>query len=319
MIRTLFLALLLAAAPVPVTELRPAAETEPMPNDVDDPAIWINRHNPAASLIVGTIKRPKPAGGLAVYNLQGKLLELVPDIDRPNNVDILDDLCLTTERLAHRLRAFRVSAAKPHLTPIGEVPVFEGQSGPASDPMGIALYKRKRDGALFAIVSRKTGPATGYLWQYRLTLTAGRLTGQKVRELGNYSNTGEIEAVAVDQENGLVYYSDENCCVRVWQADPDSPTANREQARFAETGFRMNREGIAITADRIIVTDQLPGRSEYHMYRRGDRAELAIWRGTADMTDGIEATSQPLGPLFPKGVLITMNNARHNFHLYPLP
>ena len=64
--------------------------------------------------------------------------------------------------------------------------------------MGIALYKRPGDGAIFAIVSRKSGPSGSYLWQYRLEVRNGALTAAKVRQFGRFSGAKEIEAIAVD-------------------------------------------------------------------------------------------------------------------------
>ncbi len=38
--------------------------------------------------------------------------------------------------------------------------------------------------------------------------------------------------------------------------------------------------------------------------------------GGADATDGLDATSEPLGPAFPHGLLVAMNSAGRNFFLY---
>ncbi|NDJ13060.1 MAG: phytase [Acidobacteriia bacterium] len=319
MLRIPVTALLVLLAAVPVHNIKPIVETAPMPVDVDDPSIWVNPADAGKSLIVGTIKRPKPEGGVGIYNLRGELLDRIRDIDRPNNVDILGDICVLTERYAHQLRVYRVGAEKPWLTLLGTVPVFAGQTGDSSDPMGIALYRRQRDLALFAIVSRRMGPSGAYLWQYRLDVTGDRVTGSKVREFGVFSGSGQIEAVAVDSERELVYYADEDCCVRASEADPDKRGASQEVARIATTGFRANREGIAVAGPWIIVTDQLPNASEYHVYDRTDRREMAVWRGQSDTTDGIDAVSRPMGPGFPNGFLVAMNSARHTFHLYSLP
>ena len=71
--------------------------------------------------------------------------------------------------------------------------------------MGIGLYRRPKDGAIFAIVSPKAGPKTNYLWQYRLDDDGtGRVKATFVRRFGAFSGNGEIEAVAVDDELGYV-------------------------------------------------------------------------------------------------------------------
>ena len=57
--------------------------------------------------------------------------------------------------------------------------------------MGIGIYKRPRDGAVFAIVAPKTGGATDYLWQYRIDADrTGRLTATLVRRFGQFSRVG---------------------------------------------------------------------------------------------------------------------------------
>lgn len=311
-------ALLFLAAPA-VIEIRPAVATDSAGDDADDPAVWIHPVDVSRSLILATNKAAAPNGAVVVYGMDGKIRQLVGGIDRPNNIDVESDLAVVTERNKNRLLLFQIAASGIRQT--GAVVVFEGQSGRAAAPMGIALYKRPRDGALFAIVSRKEGPAKGYLWQYRIS--GG--SGVKVREFGNYGgatpNGNEIEAIAVDDRNGFVYYSDEGCCIRKWHADPDHPQAAKEIATFGRDGFRGNREGIAIQDDFIVVTDQIPQSSRYHLFRRtgSQGSAIAILNSPADSTDGIEVVSRPMGPSFPHGVLIAMNSAGKNFLLFPWP
>jgi 3-phytase len=204
--------LVIGAVDVPRTfnaePVRPRVVTTPAKHDTDDPAIWINRSNLAESLVLGTDKDAD--GALLVYGLDGreKKDRSVRGILRPNNVDLAYDIALgdgvadvvvVAERLAHRLRAFRL----PDMVPVdgGGIPVFEGER--ARDVMGIALYRRPRDGALFAIVSRSDfgAPRQGYLHQYRLVDDGtGQLRGIFVRAFGEWSGWKEIEALAVDTE-----------------------------------------------------------------------------------------------------------------------
>ena len=156
---------LFLAAPL-IVDIRPSLATEPTGGDADDPAVWINPRDSSKSLILGTNKAAAPQGALVVFGMDGRVRQRVEGIDRPNNVDIEGDLAVVTERLKSGLRLFRVTESG--VTQIAFAPVFEGQKGPAAAPMGIALYKRPSDGVLFAIVGRKTGPAEGYLWQYRI-------------------------------------------------------------------------------------------------------------------------------------------------------
>src|SRR5437773_12195223 len=123
------------------------------------------------------------------------------------------EIAVRPERLRRRLRVVRTASGERTLTDVsspGGLPVFEGEAGEAGGPMGIALYRRVRDGTVFAIVSRKAGPRVGYLWQYRLEDDGrGRVKATKVREFGVFSGAGEIEAIAVDDALGYVYYADE--------------------------------------------------------------------------------------------------------------
>jgi 3-phytase len=317
--------------------LAPARSTEPVPHDADDPAIWVNRADPAASLIVATDKN-RERGGLYVFGLDGRVRSSFTPLDRPNNVDIEyglplgrrpTDIVVATEREKHRLRVFAIDARASlrDLAPNG-IPVLEGQTGDAAEPMGVGLYKRPRDGAVFAIVAPKTGPARDYLWEYRLADDgAGGVRGTLVRRFGAFSGTQEIEAVAVDDELGFVYYSDELFGIRKYAADPDAPGADRELAVFGTDAYLGDREGLGIFTRPdgtgfIVSSDQVPGATRLQVYPREGSAgdphahpRLAIIPTVADETDGLEVTSTPL-PGFPGGLLVMMNSGGRNFLLF---
>jgi 3-phytase len=201
--------------------------------------------------------------------------------------------------------------------------------------MGIALYRRPRDGAIFAIVAPKAGPRHDYLWQYRLGGAGGRVSATFVRRFGSFSGAtparedNEIEAVAVDDDLGYVYYADEGDGIHKWHADPDAPAAGSELAHFGREGFVGDREGIGIYTrpdgtGYIICTDQIAGSTRYLVYRRQgepwrphDHSRvLAILHSEADSTDGIEVSSRPLGPTLPEGALVAMNSAPQNFLVF---
>jgi 3-phytase len=344
--------LALQAAPV----LQPALATDPVAHDPDDPAIWVHPADPSKSLILGTDKIAGE-GALYVFGLDGKQRQRIAPLDRPNNVDVeyglslggrRVDIAVVTERKQHRLRIFGIPAdggALVDLAPAG-VPVLAGETGARSEPMGIALYKRPADGAIFAIVAPKTGGTTDYLWQYRLEDDGrGGVKGTAVRRFGGFSqrgpvagDVGEIEAVVVDDELGYVYYSDERFGIRKRQADPDHADAAKELAVFATDGYEGDREGLAIYAEPdvsngkgastkgtgyIVSSDQIPGGTRLHLFRREgapgrphDHGEtVAVIPTASDATDGLEVTSRPL-PGFPRGLLVMMNSTPKNFLIY---
>ena len=323
--------------------LIPARSTASVPNDPDDPAIWVQPTDPARSLILATDK-VEQKGGLYVFGLDGRLRQSIAPLDRPNNVDVEYDfrmagrrldIAVLTERRRHRLRVFGIPAdggALFDLAPNG-IPVLAGQPGEASEPMGIAIYRRPRDGAVFAIVAPKTGGATDYLWQYRLQDVNGVVEGKLVRRFGAFSrrgamlDPGEIEAVVVDDALGHVYYADERFGIRKWHADPDHAEAAREIAVFGTDGYLGDREGLAIYANPdgtgwLVSSDQVDGGTRLMIYRREgstgrphDHTLVAVVPTPSDGTDGLEVTSQAL-PGFPRGLLVMMNSGPRNFLMF---
>lgn len=313
--------------------IKPRVITEPTKHDTDDPAIWINRANPAQSLILGTDKHAD--GALYVFGLDGKIQheKVVRGLVRPNNVDVAygvmlggkpTDIAVLTERYAHRLRAYRL----PDMAPVdgGGMPVFAGEL--ARDCMGIALYTRAGDGAVFAIVSRSEyqAPRQGYLHQYRLVDDGtGTLRAVFTRSFGDWSGTKEIEAIAVDDELGFVYYSDEAYGIRKYHADPAADDADEQLAVFGTDGFAEDREGISIYrtgagTGYILVSDQQNNairvfRREGESGKPHAHALLKSVNISAIESDGSEVTNVPLGPAFPNGLFVAMSNGKV-FHLY---
>ena len=324
-----------AAAPAAVADrivegdtLEPVVITDTVPGDSDDPAIWIAPGGTDAR-ILGTDKGDV-TGGVYQFDLAGHIdsRRSVRPMQRSNNVDIRQrvplgrdsmDVAVVTERRRMMLRVFRL----PDMRPLdqGGLPVFDGDT--TREPMGVALYRRPRDGALFAIVGGKSGPTEGYLWQYRLEGDAVRgLRATRVRAFGRYSGRKEIEAIAVDDALGYVYYSDEGVGVRKYHADPDS--GSTELALFATTGVADDHEGLAIyptgpATGYILLSDQ--GANRLQLFTRegapgaphvhGRVASIPV---RAQETDGLEVTAMPL-PGFPEGLLVMMSN-RGAFHYY---
>ncbi len=333
-----------ASAPQPAAiegALTPVVVTEQTAVDTDDPAIWINSEDPSKSLILGTDK----GGEIYAFDLEGKIIpeKTFATGGRMNNIDVeygfmlgeeSVDIAVATDRPVSLLRVLRL----PEMTPVdnGGIPVFEGEEGDSLLPMGIALYKRPSDGAVFAVVSRKTGPSGAYLWQYRLSDDGdGHVTGTKVREFGTFSDAtsldegveelGEIESVAVDDALGYVYYSDELAGVRKYLADPDAPDANVELALFGTDGFADQREGISIYAINdntgyILVSDQ-QGNAFRIFTREGepddphDHRLVKAVKVSTNESDGSDVTSTVLDPRFPSGIFVAMSD-NQTFHYY---
>jgi 3-phytase len=318
-----------AGGPSPLRIIAPATITEPARFDTDDPAIWIHPSDRTQSLIIGTDKNSD--GALFVYDLDGKIVNRVTGLKYPNNVDVAYgmplggkqvDIAVVTEREMQRLRVFSL----PDMQPLdqGDLVVFGGDKTRA--PMGIALYKRPRDGNIFAITGGKSGPLNGYLAQYLLVDDgAGHVKLKLSRYFGRYSGKKEIEAIVVDAELGFVYYSDETVGVRKYLADPDAPDSGKELALFGTTGYAGDHEGISIFkindgTGYILVSDQQA--NQFRIYRREGEPNkphehllIKTVRVSAIESDGNDVTSLDLGPKFPRGLFVAMSNGKV-FHYY---
>jgi 3-phytase len=309
--------------------LRPTVITDSVMYDTDDPAIWINPTDKSQSLIIGTDKGGDTGdGALYVFGLDGHEHKdkTVHGIKRPNNVDVAyalmvggvrKDIAVCTERNTNSIRVFSL----PEMKPIdnGGIAVFEKDT--ARLPMGIALYTHGDE--IYAIVSRKSGPSGSYLHQYLLDGKDGVVRGSLVRAFGEYSGQHEIEAVAVDNESGYVYYSDEGAGVRKYYAHPDS--SNRELAMFATTGFADNHEGISIyktdsLKGYIIISDQQA--NQFQVFNREgtprnphDHQRVGILKASTIESDGNEVTAVSL-PGYTNGFFIAMSEDK-TFQIYP--
>ncbi len=251
---------------------------------------------------------------------------------RTNNIDLAYgfelgdetiDIAMSTDRGNNKLRAFRL----PEMTPIdnGGIDAFEGEAPEKRKPMGLALYTRSSDGALFAIVSRKEGPSGAYLWQYRIEDDgSGAVKGTKVREFGSFrdditiidegeTKIAEIEAIAVDNELGFVYYSDEWGGIKKYHADPDHPDAATELAVFGTDGFTQDREGISIYkvndgTGYILVSDQQA--NAFRIFKREGEPDdphnhqlVKVVQVSTNESDGSDVTSHGPGSTLPVGSL----------------
>jgi len=312
--------------------IKPTIITDTVENDTDDPAIWLHPTDKSKSLIIGTDKDEN--GGLYVFDLQGKCIKekTIKGLKRPNNVDIeyglmlngkATDIAVVTERLTHKLRLF----ALPTMQPIdnGGIEVFEGETQTDyRDLMGIALYKNPL-GKIFVIVGRKTGPTNGkYLWQYELSDNGrGGVEAKLVRKFGKFSGQKEIESIAIDDQLGYVYYSDETVGIRKYYADPLK--GNEELALFGQNLFKRDNEGISIynTSDStgyILVSNQQANtfvvfaregkQTNTHQHQMITEIPLSTLE-----SDGSDVTNVTLNPQFSKGLFVAMSLGKV-FHYY---
>jgi 3-phytase len=306
-------------ASLPAVTVTASGETEPVgtaaQDAADDPAIWRNPADPAASLIVATDKK----AGLHVYGLDGKSRFFEPD-GRLNNVDLVDMgaqgvIVVASDRndpAAARLRVYRLDTAAAKLIPLGGV---EGGRGEA---YGICLWA---DGAaLHAFSVLKDGT----IEEYALTLDdTPRATPVMTRKLAT-----QAEGCVVDPRDGTLYVGEED--VGIWRF---AAGQNRGTLVASADGKHLvaDVEGLAILPEGegggwLVASSQ--GDNAYAVFTLPDMRPAGRFRigagrfGATEETDGIELKGGSFGPDYPDGLFVAQDgdNGPHaqNFKLVSL-
>lgn len=313
-----------------IPAVMPVAETEPVASDgdaADDPAIWVHPYDPSLSLIVVTDKQR----GLQLHDLQGRLLQALPD-GRLNNVDLRDGFMLdgrpailvaATNRSDQTIEFYVLEPDERRLRRIGT-----GAPTGFKEPYGICLYA-SRSGDHFAFVNEAV---TGRTRQWRLQGASGRVAATLVRE---FRVGGQAEGCVADDETGALYIAEEDRALWKYGAEPDDGRKRtRIDAVGGANGLAADIEGVAIWRGNegrgyLVVSNQ--GANNYAVYRReADNAFVGLFRivedsalgidGTVE-TDGLEVTSRAAGARYPDGLLVVQDGrnqpsgSRQNFKL----
>jgi 3-phytase len=279
----------------------------------DDPSIWRNAADPAASLIVGTDKK----FGLNVYGLDGRLRGSVA-AGRVNNVDLIEAtiagrpgvLVAASDRndpLNAKVALFRLDTVNGKLEPLGTVPAGKGE--------GYGLCLAVRDGTIDAFMVLKDGTIN----QVALDLhevPSGRIV--RTMKLATQS-----EGCVVDPATQRLYVAEEDVGVWRFDARPDGATAPTAVARVDGRTLVADVEGIAIADDLLLVSSQ--GDNAYAAYSLADDSYVGRFRigagkfGATSETDGIAAWAGDFGPAYPQGIFIAQDGdnapAAQNFKI----
>ncbi len=304
--------------------ITPSSNTSSVPGTADDCAIWVHPKDPLQSAIIGNDKNA--SGALFVWDLNGKLIYKTPPIKSPINVDIKQsvpwngetaDIVACGTRATNEIMVYRMD---PKTRELINITAPEGISTHhASDSYGFCLYLRPSDKALFAFVTRK---GESNIHQIRLEENEeGLYTGKLVRSFGKSIIRSYIEGMVVDDQIGYLYCSDEREGVLKFLADPAMKDDSLLHKFAMQDGISGDREGITIYKKNqedgyILLSSQHDHTIK--VYRRGGTNEYitTILKFGSSETDGIAATSSPLGPKYPKGLLICHNELKNNFAVY---
>jgi len=289
-------------SPLPTATVVARGETTPVgtanADAADDPAIWHNAANPAASLIVGTDKK----AGLYVYDMTGAVLDYAPD-GMLNNVDLVDMgeagvIVAASDRSDPLNAAIALYRLSPDgkLTPIGSVP------GGAGEAYGFCLYRAGGSLHAFSVIK------DGTVHEYALDLDTPAST--LVRTV---SVPSQAEGCVADPRDGTLYVGEE--AAGIWRFAPGQ-TAGTIVAAIDNEQMVADVEGLALVPEGkdggwLVASSQ--GDSAYALYRLPDMAYAGRFRvaqgtfGATDETDGIEVKTGNFGPTFPAGIFIAQD------------
>ena len=318
----------------PVPAVRPVVETTPVAHGgdaADDPAIWVDPVDPAKSLIIGTDKQ----AGLYVYDLEGKVAQFLPD-GKMNNVDLRDgfklggrtlSLVAASNRTDDTISLYIVDPDTRKLVAVADGPQPTG----LTDPYGLCMYRSGASGRTYVFIN----DTDGRMRQWELIARpGGKVTSKVVRD---FRFDSQAEGCVADDETGLLYVAEEDTALWKMGAEPGAGPA-RTKIASVETNpaLKDDLEGIGLYdlgggRGYLVLSSQ--GDDTYAVFdRKGDNRYIGSFAVVADggrgidgssETDGLEVTSRPLGPKFPKGAFVAQDGRNvspaeaQNFKLVP--
>ncbi|KRB52891.1 MAG: phytase [Pseudomonadota bacterium] len=311
--------------------VKPSVETQPVANDgdaADDPAIWVNPIDPAASLIIGTNKKL----GLDVYDLDGRIIQTLPD-GKMNNVDLRDGfrlggkpvtLVTASDRTHKAIAIYVLDPASRSLRNVADGVQATG----LGDPYGLCMH-RSANGKTYVLIN----DTDGRMRQWELIARpGGKVTSKLVRDL---KFDTQAEGCVADDELGALYVAEED--IGLWRlgADPRTGAAKTMIAAVAgNPALKDDLEGVGLYAKSggrgyIVVSSQ--GNNTYALFRRdGNNAYVGSFAVSANAakgidgvseTDGLDVTAKAVGPAFRHGLMVAQDGRnvappeRQNFKL----
>jgi 3-phytase len=310
------------------TEVFPVEGTFDNGDVADDSAIWINPSDPARSAVVADNKDPI-SGGIAVYDMSGKLLQFRQE-GQIGNVDLRQGFRLdgrsvvlvgANDRSDNTIRFWVLDPVTRRLTPVEARDVTT-----LSPNYGFCMYRNPSSGKIYAFVSQADG---GQFEQYELFEAGGHVDARKVR---SFNIGSQAEGCVADDELGHLYVGEEDIGIWKYGAEPTAG-ATRTQVDRAGGHVVADVEGLTLAygAKRtgyLLASSQ--GDSTIAVYERaGDNAFVKRFHiagnGGIDAvsgSDGIDATSANAGPRFEHGMLVAhdaVNSGGRNSNLKYVP
>ena len=291
----------------PAVTVTARAETPPVgtarEDAADDPAIWRNPANPAASLVVGTDKK----GGLYVYDLKGAQKHFIP-APGLNNVDLIDlpggrVLVAASDRsdlTKVQLFLALLDTKTGTLAPAGKIVVGPGEG------YGICMMKLAGANGIVAF----SAPKEGTIYKTTITEANGAFVGTTTTLAQIPTQT---EGCIADPRTGTLFIGEEDA--GIWAIDI-ATGAKRMVAPVDNKMLVADVEGLAIApqgqdggyliapsqGDNVDAVVRLPRVTPVGRFRIA-----AGTFGSTEETDGIELDNRDFGPDFPGGLFVAQD------------
>jgi len=303
------------------TRLKAVIETDPVKSSLgedaaDDPAFWLDKNNPSASVIYGSNKR----AGIVAYNLEGREIGFY-DIGRVNNIDVVQDiLAEDVDIIGGTNRSFgsvdilmiKESGVLDTLT-LGRI---QCDSSIMDDVYGFCFGKNVEKSEVYAFVNAKNGR----LQQYRIDLVGDSLISDLISSLVIRS---QPEGMVADDTEGKLYVGEEDRGIWVYDyadglKDPQLIPMTGEE----NSSIKFDIEGLAIYQQgevKLLVASS-QGNFSYAVYDIDDGYKYLgsfILDGkegidAVEETDGIEIYSDSVSREFPHGIMIAQDGFNYD-------
>jgi 3-phytase len=309
---------------VPTATPQAVIETEAVPSRgdaADDPAIWIHPDNPSQSLVFGTDKK----GGLNVFDLDGRRLQIVSDGARPNNADVLYgfplgarlvDLVVAGVRSKARpgIAFWRIDPHNRRLNELGPLPAFAVFGG--GEPYGSCVYKSPRNQEFYVFITSKDGAVE----QYRLE--ADGEMAIRAKRVRTFRVASTCEGCVADIELGWLYIAEEKVGIWKFSAEPDADTSATLIAKVGDHDLTADVEGLTIyyaskSKGYLIASSQ--GDGTFQVYDRDGSNAFVLTIdpsigaiGDVSECDGIDVTNVATSSRFPRGLFVCQDGQRKN-------
>ena len=292
------------------TEAFPAGGTFDNGDVADDSAIWVNPSNPTLSAVIADNK-DLVNGGIAVYDMRGKLLQFRQE-GQIGNVDLRQGFPLgghevvlvgANNRSNNTIVFWVLNPGTRQL-----IPVDARDLTTLSPNYGFCMYRSPSSSKVYAFVSQA---GSGYFEQYELFDAGGRVDARKVR---SFNIGSQAEGCVADDELGHLYVGEEDVGIWKYGAEPTAGMA-RTQVDRVSGHVVADVEGLTLTygangsgylmassqGDSTIAVYERAGNNPFvERFRIGGNDRIDAVSGT----DGIDATSANAGPGFVHGVLV---------------